>query len=194
VLEQMAHMQIRAPFSGKIENVKVERGSYVSYGTILADLIDNSSLKINVFLSEQEAFKVKVSQPVQINSVVLTKAKEGKVSMISDKADASGKFLTEITFSNKDKETMKAGMLTDVLFPVQKIETGLSVPASALLGGAANAKVFVVKNGQVQQRSIKIGAVTATKVQVTEGLQAGEQVVTSGQLNLENGSPVSINK
>lgn len=194
VLEQMAHMQIRAPFSGKIENVKVERGSYVSYGTILADLIDNSSLKINVYLSEQEAFKVKPGQPVQINSVVLTKAKEGKVSMISDKADASGKFLTEITFSNKDKETMKAGMLTDVLFPVQKIETGLSVPASALLGGAANAKVFVVKNGQVQQRSIKIGVVTATKVQVTEGLQAGEQVVISGQLNLENGSPVSINK
>jgi membrane fusion protein, multidrug efflux system len=194
VLEQMAHMQIRAPFSGKIENVKVERGSFVSYGTILADLIDNSSLKINVYLSEQEAFKVNVAQPVTINSVVLTQPKQGKVSMISDKADASGKFLTEITFPNKDRETMKAGMLTDVLFPMQHVETGLSIPASALLGSATNAKVFVVKQGQVQQRTIKTGVITSTKVQVTEGLTAGEQVVISGQLNLENGSSVSINK
>jgi membrane fusion protein (multidrug efflux system) len=164
----MSHMQIHAPFSGKIENVKVERGSYVSYGTILADLIDNSSLKINVYLSEQEAFKVKLSQPVTINSVVLAQPKEGNVSMISDKADASGKFLTEITFSNKDKDAMKAGMLTDVSFPMQQAETGLSIPASALLGSAANARVFVAKNGLVQQRTIKTGVITASKVQVTE--------------------------
>src|SRR5262245_51194648 len=48
VLEQISHMQIRAPFSGKIENVNVELGSFVTYGTVLSQLIDNSSLKINV--------------------------------------------------------------------------------------------------------------------------------------------------
>ena len=55
-------MQIRAPFSGKIENVSVELGSFVTYGTVLSQLLDNSSLKINVYLSEQEAFRVKVDQ------------------------------------------------------------------------------------------------------------------------------------
>src|SRR6185295_1380655 len=67
VLDQISHMQIRAPFSGKIENVAVELGSFVSYGTVLSQLIDNSSLKIDVYLSEQEAIKVKKGQGVTVS-------------------------------------------------------------------------------------------------------------------------------
>jgi membrane fusion protein, multidrug efflux system len=114
--------------------------------------------------------------------------------MISDKADASGKFLAEVTFSNADKEKLKAGILADVHFTIEEIETGLSIPVSALLGSVTDAKVYVVKGNKVELRSIKTGIVTAMKVEVTEGLQAGEQVVTSGQLNLENGTNISINK
>lgn len=194
VLEQISHMQIRAPFSGKIENVAVESGSFVTYGTILSQLIDNSSLKINIYLSEHEAIKVKIGQSVTISSVVLSAPKNGKITMISDKADASGKFLAEITFSNTDKEKLKAGILADVHFTMEEIETGLSIPVSALLGSATDAKVYVVKDNKAELRRIKTGIVTATKVEVTEGLQAGEQVVTSGQLNLENGTNISVNK
>ena len=194
VLEQISHMQIRAPFSGKVENVSVELGSFVTFGTVLAQLIDNSSLKINIYLSEQEAFKVKTGQQVTISSVVLTQPKNGKISMISDKADASGKFLAEISFSNNEKEKLKAGLLADVHFSIDAVETGLSIPVSALLASAKEAKVFVVNGNKVEQRSIKTGIVTSDKVQVTEGLKAGEQVVISGQVNLENGTAISINK
>ena len=194
VLEQISHMQIRAPFSGKIENVGVELGSFVSYGTVLCQLIDNSSLKIDVYLSEQEAFKVKTGQPVTISSIVLSQPKTAKITMISDKADASGKFLAEISFSNSGEEKLKAGILADVHFSLDAVETGLSVPVSALLVSAKDAKVFVTKENKVVERSIKTGIVTSDKVQVLEGLEAGEQVVISGQLNLENGAPVSINK
>lgn len=194
VLEQIAHMQIRAPFSGKIENVNVELGSFVSYGTVLAQLIDNSSLKINIYLSEKEAIKAKKSQRVTISSVVLATPKPGFISMISDKADASGKFLAEITFTNTGKEALKAGILADVHFNMEGVETGLSVPVSALLSSANEAKLYVVAGDKAELRSIKTGIVTSSKVQVTEGLKAGEQVIVSGQINLENGMPVSINK
>ncbi len=194
VLDQIDHMKIRAPFTGKIENVSVELGSFVSYGTVLSQLIDNSSLKIDVYLSEQEAFQVKQGQNVTISSVVLTQPKTAKISMISDKADASGKFLAEVSFSNTDKEQLKAGMLADVHFASDAVETGLSVPVSALLASSKDAKVFVVKGNVVELRNIKTGIVTSDKVEVIEGLQPGEQVVISGLLNLENGSAVSINK
>jgi RND family efflux transporter MFP subunit len=194
VLEQISHMQIRVPFSGKIENVAVELGSFVSYGTVLSQLIDNSSLKINVYLSEQESFKVKTNQQVTISSVVLSQPKIGKISMISDKADASGKFLAEISFPNSDKEKLKAGIIADVHFSIDAIETGLSIPASALLASDKEAKVFVAKGNKVEQRRIKTGIVTSNKVQVLEGLEVGEEVIISGQLNLENGTAISINR
>jgi membrane fusion protein (multidrug efflux system) len=194
VLEQMSHMQIRAPFSGKIENVAVELGSFVSYGTVLGQLIDNAALKINVYLSEQEAFQVQPGQTVTIQSVVLDEPQKGTISMISDKADASGKFLAEISFANTGKAPLKAGMLADVVFANHSVEKGLTIPVSALIGSAQQAGVFVVKGNRVEQRSIQTGIVTADKIQVTAGLQAGEQVVTTGLLNLENGTAMTINK
>jgi RND family efflux transporter MFP subunit len=194
VTEQIDHMQIRAPFSGRVENVNVELGSFVTFGTILGQLIDNSSLKINIYLSEKEALNVQAGQQVAISSVVIDKPRTGKINMISAKADASGKFLAEITFSNQNEETLKAGMLADVHFLVESNEFGLAIPAGALLAGTNDAKVYVVKGNKVEKRTIKTGITTADKVQVLEGLQAGEQVVISGQVNLEAGSLVTVNK
>ena len=194
VLQQMDHMQIRAPFSGTMENLLVEKGSYVSFGTKLAELIDNSALKIQVYLSENEAFRVVPGQPISISSPVLSHPVEGKIAMLSDKADASGKFLAEIHYVNTGEEKLKAGMITDVAFVTGSTSTGLSIPASALTGSAKHAKVFVVKEDKAELREISTGIVTPTKVQVTGGLKAGEQVVVSGQLNLETGTSISIIK
>jgi membrane fusion protein, multidrug efflux system len=194
ILQQIAHMQIRAPFNGRIENVAVELGSFVTYGTVLSQLIDNSSLKINVYLSEQEAVKIVRGQLVSISFAILNKPKTGKVSMISDKADASGKYLAEVSFPNDEKQLLKAGLLADVHFSMNAVEKSLSIPVNALLGSAKDAKVYVVKDNKVEQRSIKTALVTHSKVQVIEGLQAGELVVVSGQMNLEKGTTVSINK
>ena len=194
ILEQISHMQIRAPFTGKIENVKVELGSFVSYGTVIGQLIDNSSLKIKVYLSEKEAFKVKEGQEVAINSVLLTTPKKGRISTISDKADASGKFEAEVNINNTGTEKLKAGVIADVSFTIDAIEPGLAIPISALVGSAQDAKVFVVNGNKVEQKTIKTGIVTTTNVQVLQGLQAGDQVVVSGQVNLENGTPITINK
>ena len=194
VLEQIDHMRIRAPFSGKIENVMVETGSFVSYGTVLSQLIDNSSLKINVYLSEQEAIKVKSGQSVTIKSVVLQHPMIAKVSMTSDKADASGKFLAEVLIANNGKEKLKAGILADVHFTMEEVETGLSVPVSALLGSSMEATLYVANEGKAELRKVRTGLVTTSKAQVLEGLKAGEEVIISGQLNLENGTLISVNK
>jgi membrane fusion protein, multidrug efflux system len=194
VLQQIAHMQIRAPFSGRIENVMVEKGSFVSYGTILADLLDNSSLKINIYLSEQQAFELRRGQLVSIQTAVFGSPKEGRISMISDKADASGKFLAEISFNNTGREKLRAGMLADVSLNEGNMARGLSIPLSAINGSVKEAKVFVVNNNKVELRSIKTGLITSDKAEVLEGLQAGERIVVSGQINLENGSVVSINQ
>jgi hypothetical protein len=85
-------------------------------------------------------------------------------------------------------------MLTDVTFASGTSEKGLSLPLSAIVGSTKQAKVFVVNGITVTQKNIKTGIVTTEKIQVTEGLQQGDLVVTSGQLNLENGSKVSIIK
>ena len=53
--------------------------------------------------------------------------------------------------------------------------------------------ICAIKGNRVERRVIKTGIVTTSKVQVLQGLRTGEQVVTSGQLNLEQGTTISIN-
>jgi membrane fusion protein (multidrug efflux system) len=192
VLQRMEHMQIRAPFSGRIENLMVEKGSYVSFGTILSDLIDNSTLEIKVYLSEKQAFSVKAGESVKISNAVLAEPVYGRIETISDKADASGKFAAEIHFPNKNA-TLKAGMIADVAFASEEVVTGLAIPVSALVGTAAQGKVYVVNGNKVELRTLRTGISTSGKVLVLEGLYAGEKVVVSGQLNLENGTDITIN-
>jgi membrane fusion protein (multidrug efflux system) len=193
MLQRLEHMQIRAPFSGKIENLMVEKGSYVSFGTILSDLIDNSTLEIKVFLSEKQAFSVKAGESVKINNAVLSEPVYGRIETISDKADASGKFAAEIHFPNKNA-TLKAGMIADVAFASDDVVTALSIPVSALVGTAAQGKVYVANGGKAELRILRTGINTSDKVQVLEGLYAGDKVVVSGQLNLENGTEIIINQ
>jgi RND family efflux transporter MFP subunit len=193
VLQQIDHMQIRSPFSGTLENLSVEKGSYVSYGSVIGTLIDNSSLKINVYLSEQEVFRTKGGQTVTVHSNLLSQPLRANIKMLSGKADPSGKFLAEVYLDNKHNN-LKAGILTDVTFASDSSERGLSLPISAVVGSTRQAKVFVVNGTTVSQKYIKTGIVTTDKIQVIEGLQQGDLVVTSGQLNLENGSSVSVIK
>lgn len=191
ILQQIDHMQIRAPFSGVIENVAVEKGSYVSYGSFIGDIIDNSSLTINVYLSEQEAFKTRNGQRVSVYSSLINKPIKANVGMLAGKADASGKFLAEINLDNKANQ-LRAGMLTDVTFAPGGVETGLSLPVSAISGSTKHSKVFIVNGNKVKYTAIKTGIVTTGKVQVIEGLKQGDVVVISGLMNLEDGSQVSI--
>lgn len=194
VVTQMEHMQIRAPFSGRIENVSVEKGSFVTFGTVIGELLDNSSLKVEVSLSEQQAFRLTTGQKVTVASAVLAQPKTGKITMISDKANASGKFAAELSFDNTGEYRLKAGMLTDIHFRLQSLQTGLSIPVGALVGSTNQARVFVVKGSKVELKNIKTGIVTPDRVQVLAGLSLGDQVVISGQVSLEAGSSISITK
>jgi multidrug efflux pump subunit AcrA (membrane-fusion protein) len=70
----------------------------------------------------------------------------------------------------------------------------LTVPAEAFVNGVSSGQLFVVQNGVAKLIKVTIGKVYGDKVQVLSGLNGGEQVVTSGQINLDNGSKVNIIK
>ena len=65
-----------------------------------------------------------------------------------------------------------------------------SVPSNALMTNGQLTQVYVVKNGTVQLKAVKTGAATADRVEITEGIAAGDEVVTFGQSQLKDGSKI----
>ncbi|HEY0611104.1 MAG TPA: efflux RND transporter periplasmic adaptor subunit [Chitinophaga sp.] len=194
--KQISMCSIKAPFSGIITSKNFELGAVVATGTQIAQLTDISSLKLEISVPERNIMQFKKEQALAvITDVYPGENFKGIVDMIAAKADASHNYTVKILVSNNKTAALKAGMYGRISFNDVTSREAISIPRSALVGSSSRPQVFVIENGTAQLRDIVSGGGgNETSIQVTAGLQAGEIIVTGGQINLTQGSKVSIAK
>ncbi|QHS63333.1 efflux RND transporter periplasmic adaptor subunit [Chitinophaga agri] len=193
--KNVADAAILAPTSGVIASKKVEQGMFVNAGTELASIVNLSRAKVQVNLTEAEVYKVKEGQQVKITTDVYPgKTFNGAISFISPQADDAHNYLVEILIGNEEDALLRSGTFVYVDFSRKTEQQVLVIPRDALTESVKDASVYVLQDSIVRQRTIQTGADVNGMVQVLSGLKAGEQVVTSGQINLKDGSTVSVSK
>ncbi|NPA07385.1 MAG: efflux RND transporter periplasmic adaptor subunit [Chlorobi bacterium] len=187
---------IRAGISGTINKKMVEPGMVVAPGTGLFEIVNINSLKLSVLVDESQIGKIQLGQEVPIKVNVLPEDSfVGRITFIAPKSDASLNFPVEIEVQNRGN--LKAGMYATATFKTNngaETQNMLTVPAEAFVNGVSSGQLFVVQNGVAKLIKVTVGKVYGDKVQVLSGLNGGDQVVTNGQINLDNGSKVNIVK
>lgn len=187
---------VRAGISGTINKKMVEPGMVVAPGTALFEIVNINSLKLSVLVDESQIGKIQIGQEVPIKVNVLPEESfSGRITFIAPKSDASLNFPVEIEVQNKGN--LKAGMYATATFKTNngaETQNMITVPAEAFVNGVSSGQLFIVQNGVAKMIKVTVGKVYGDKVQVLSGLNGGEQVVTSGQINLDNGSKVNIIK
>lgn len=187
---------IRAGISGTINKKMVEPGTVVSIGTAMFEIVNINSLKLSVLVDESQIGRIQLGQEVPINVNVLTEDSfSGRITFIAPKSDASLNFPVEIEVQNRGN--LKAGMYATALFKTNhgaETENMLTVPAEAFVNGVSSGQLFIVQNGTAKLIKVTIGKIYGDKVQILSGLNDGQQVITSGQINLDNGAKINIVK
>ncbi|MDR6524666.1 RND family efflux transporter MFP subunit [Chryseobacterium rhizosphaerae] len=187
---------IRAGISGTINKKMVEPGTVVSVGTSMFEIVNINSLKLSVLVDESQVGRIALGQEVPINVNVLPEDSfSGRITFIAPKSDASLNFPVEIEVQNRGN--LKAGMYATALFKTNhgaETQNMLTVPAEAFVNGVSSGQLFIVNNGIAKLIKVQTGKVYGDKVQILSGLNGGEQVVTSGQINLDNGAKINIVK
>jgi len=187
---------VRAGISGTINKKMVEPGTVVSIGTAMFEIVNINSLKLSVLVDESQVGKIALGQEVSINVNVLPgESFSGRITFIAPKSDASLNFPVEIEVQNRGN--LKAGMYATATFKTNhgaETQNMLTVPAEAFVNGVSSGQLFIVSNGTAKLIKVQTGKVYGDKVQILSGLNGGEQVVTSGQINLDNGSKINIVK
>jgi len=187
---------VRAGISGTINKKMVEPGAVVATGTSLFEIVNINSLKLSVLVDESQVGRIQIGQTVNINVNVLPdESFSGRITFIAPKSDASLNFPVEIEVQNRGN--LKAGMYATALFKTNhgaETQNMLTVPAEAFVNGVSSGQLFIVQNGTAKLITVKTGKVYGDKVQIISGLNGGEQVITSGQINLDNGSKINIVK
>ncbi|HXP00599.1 MAG TPA: efflux RND transporter periplasmic adaptor subunit [Luteibacter sp.] len=120
---------------------------------------------------------------------------EGELEFIDNAVDVTtGTIVLKGRFANADGR-LTAGQFAEVTLPTTRLSDAISIPVVALQSSTGGTFVFVVKpDNTVEQRTITTGATSADRVVVDKGLQAGERVVTEGQMLLVDGARVRVDK
>jgi RND family efflux transporter MFP subunit len=198
---------LRAPFAGVVIAKTSQPGEMISpisagsgfTRTGICTLVDMTSLEIEVDVNESYIQRVHAGQ---LAEAVLEAYPEwkipAKVAAIIPTADRQKATVkVRVAFQNLDPRILP-DMGVKVSFlnpePVEKQKPkeplGIRVPTTAVRSVEENKYVFVVKDGVVQQRKVKLNASYGSDVYISEGLSAGEDFVVEVTPQLKNGSKV----
>lgn len=202
--------RIEAPFSGRIGISRVDPGDYLSPGTNIATLQNLERLYVDFFMPEQYYPQLAIGQTVRVKVAAFPgEVFEASIAAINPKVEASSRNLqVRASVANPD-EKLLPGMFAELELVLPGESAQVVVPETAMTFTLYGNSVYVItprledngepaadQNGEpvleVQRRFVKTGQRRDGQVVVLEGLQAGEQVVTSGQLKLDNGARVTI--
>ena len=185
--------KIKAPISGIINKRMVEYGQFIAGGMPVFEVVNTAKLKIWIKVPEKDIFKVNKGQEVNISIPAIPgKTYTGRINAIGEKADNAMRFDVEVILNNpNDSSHLKAGLFAEATIPVEATET-IIIEKMALTGSRQNPSVFVIEGDKATKRDIITSESDDKYIEVVKGLEEGEQVVVSGQLNLHDGDRVKV--
>ena len=192
---QIADATIKAPTSGIIGAKAVEEGMFVTAGAEIASIVNLSQLKVQVYLTEAEVYQITLGQKIKLTTDVYPdKSFFGIVTFISPQANQAYNYQVEITAGNDKDTPLRSGTFVYADFSRKTTQKVLLIPREALNESTRDASVYLVQDGKAVLRNIKVGVEYGSNIQVTSGLQSGDQVITSGQINLRDGALINVSK
>lgn len=190
--------RLKAPISGIINKRFIEPGSILAGmpPTQMFEIVNVSKLKLKVTANESQIAGIKVGNVINVTSNVYPgKTFSGKITFVAPKADSSLNFPVEIEITNNASNDLKAGMYGTAQFASNQQKQNLMiVPRNAFVGSVSSNQIFVNENGVAVLKNVVAGRILGDKVEIVKGLNNGDQVVVTGQLNLVDGTKLEIIK
>ncbi len=185
---------IRAPFSGKIGLKAISPGVYVTPASVIAIINQTDQLKLDFTVPEKYVDKIKIGQ-------LVTFSYEGSDKELAAKVAATESNVTENTRSlvvRADvigKQTsLLPGAFAKVKLSFDPNPNALLIPTQAVLPQARGKKVILYKSGTAIFADVTTGVRDSARVQITDGLKAGDTVVVTGLLSVRPESKIQIGK
>lgn len=187
------YAQIVAPFDGTVGLRKVSPGDYVNIGQELANFVSYDPMKVNFTIPETDTSRLAVGQQIGMTVEALPgETFRGTVFALDPQLDVNGRAVSlRATIPNPDNR-LRPGMFARISLIVSRKEGALLIPENAIVPQGNDKMVYVVgADSTVTLVPVTLGERRAGEVEITQGLQEGDVVVTSGQIKLHPGAKVT---
>ncbi len=191
--QQLSETTVTAPASGVISAKNIEVGMIISPQTPLFSLVQTNPVKVTVNVPEQYITQIHPGTGATITlNQMEGKNFTGQVTRVSPDINAASQaYPVEIQIENTGK-LIVPGMTARVVFTGLSTQSGIVVPAQAVVETTQGSEVFTVEKGKAKMHIVELGAVSSDQVVIISGLKAGEQLVINGQTLLSDGNSVNV--
>jgi RND family efflux transporter MFP subunit len=190
--DQLSNTTIVAPVNGIIDRDFFEEGTLLSAGSQVAAVVDDRSLKMELNVTEKELLRLKKGDRSVVTSDVYPgKTFAGTVAVIAPKGNDLYSYPVELLLDNAIE--LKPGMYATAVFGAD--EDGVQsvvVSRKAIVGGRKDPHVFVVRDSRAYKVPVQTGQINTDCAEIIEGVSTSDAIVITGQINLKNGSEVSL--
>jgi membrane fusion protein (multidrug efflux system) len=193
---------IRAPFSGMLGIRQVNLGQYLSGGDPVVPLQSLHPIYVNFTLPQQEVGRLRVGGTVHVSAEGVSTPFAGRITAIDSVVDAATRNVqVQATLPNPEGR-LRPGMFVETQLVMGGSTSVVTLPASAINYAPYGDSVFVVGDLEgpqgesyrgVRQQVVKVGGARGDQVAVLSGVNAGDEVVSSGVFKLRNGAAVRVN-
>lgn len=189
---QLDYSVLYADKAGVVSNITAEAGQVVAAGQSVVTIVQEGEKEVEINIPENRIDELRGAQQMKVTFWALPNVSvDAVIREIAPMADKiSRTYKVRVSLNNPPQE-VKLGMTSTVtVTPMENQQVAVVIPLAAIYQTGDTPGVWVVNNETVTLRSIKIGTFSDGKVQVLEGLQNGETIVTAGVHNLTEGQKV----
>jgi membrane fusion protein (multidrug efflux system) len=183
---------IRAPFDGQVTERKIVLGQQVAAAAPTFTLADFQPLRVKVHLPENVARKVVAGQRVLVSPEAVDDPLEARVERIAPVVDPATSTV-RLTLELLDgRSAARVGGFVKVRITTDTHQDAVAIPKLALVEEGALRSVFVAEADTVRKVEINTGLYDETHVEILDGVEEGQFVVTMGQGGLREGSRIDV--
>lgn len=191
--KKLRDTRVKSPIDGFIESRMVSTGEYVKVGTPLFRIVDDRTIRLLGEVPEFYAASLTAGLAVELSVDGRPgKTYRGTLKRISPASNAANRAIqVEGNFPNANRE-LKSGFFGKAAILLRIDPDGVSVPKQAVVTFAGVEKVFVIDNNAARERRVKLGQDLGDRIEIVEGIAAGDRVAVSRTGKLVEGSRVRI--
>jgi HlyD family secretion protein len=189
---QLSYSEIRSPINGVVTDRPLFPGEMAAAGTPLMTVMDISQVIARAHIPQESAALLKVGDKAEIELSGVEKAVPARVVVVSPALDPNSTTVEVWVQAKNPGGEMKPGSSVRVSMLVQSVPDALAIPVSALLTEDGRTFVMIVTpDGHAEKRDVKTGIRSEDRVQIVEGLRAGERIVGSEAYGLPENSKIT---
>ncbi|GAB3652000.1 efflux RND transporter periplasmic adaptor subunit [Echinicola sediminis] len=187
---ELAKATIKAPISGKVADLQVKPGSLVKAGEDFCEILSAGELELEVKVLESDIPFISLGQQAEVYPVSAgTGSLSGKVSSINPKVDENG--LVEVSIQLGQAAKLLPGMNARAVIRAPQNDN-VVVPKQALVYRSGRPVVFTINGQESKWNYVEVGKDNGKEIEILDGIQDGESVITSNNLQLAHQAPVQI--